>query len=410
MLPVIVAFRDSDRYAPIVVSTGQHATLVAEVLAIAGITPDITFALPPAPRTLNQLFAHVVTEFERWFIERFRAAVTPSAASYATGYPAACFVHGDTSSAAAAALAAFHVHLPVVHVEAGLRTSNTLSPFPEELNRQLISRIAAFHLAPTIHNKANLVHEGIDFGRVFVTGNTAIDALHLANAAGPPLTDSRLADLEPLDGPRLVIVTAHRREHWGAPLERVADAVHSLATRYPDVRFVVALHPNPAVAETFTSRLAHLQNVTLIAALAYVEFARLLARATLTITDSGGIQEEAPSLGTPVICVRDSTERQEGVVAGTVQLVGTDHDRIVAAVSRLLDDPDALRAAAERRNPYGDGHAAARILEAMNHIVFDAPAPPPFGPSFDRLAVLGAGGSDDPTLFASNRVPPVFGD
>ncbi|MDO8381709.1 MAG: UDP-N-acetylglucosamine 2-epimerase (non-hydrolyzing) [Microbacterium sp.] len=397
MLPLIVAVRDSTRFEPIVVSTGQHAELVAHVLAIGGITPDVTFDLPPAPRTLNTLFSAVLVRLEAFLHDRFGPPLPPAEAPYATGYPAAAFVHGDTTSAAASALAAFHLHLPVVHVEAGLRTNDTLSPFPEELNRQLISRIAAWHLAPTERNKENLIREHIAGSRIFVTGNTAIDALHIAAGLDVPYDYPQLADIEDPDGPRVVAVTAHRRENWGAPLERIADAVGILAMTHRDVRFVVALHPNPDVAAVMVARLSNEENVSLVGPMGYEQFAKLLKRSTIAITDSGGIQEEAPSLGTPVICVRESTERHEGVEAGTVQLVGTDTARIVAAASRLLDDDRAYALATTRRNPYGDGEAAERIVRGLEHVIFNTRPPQPFGPpGFDRLSVLRAAGSADP--------------
>lgn len=395
MLPLVAAVRDSGWARPVVVSTGQHPEMVAAVLAIDGIVPDITFEMP-ARRSLNELFAFVVRELDRYLEERFGPPLTPADAPYAAGYPVACFVHGDTTSAAAGALAAFHRHLPVVHVEAGLRTSDVLSPFPEELNRQLISRIAALHLAPTIRNKANLVGEGIPYDRIFVPGNTAIDALQLAARRAQPYSEPELHDLDDPDGPTVVTVTAHRRENWGAPLERVADAVRILAEERPALRVVVALHPNPAVADIMRGRLEHLSNVSLVAPMGYTSFARLLARSSFVITDSGGIQEEAPSLGTPVLCVRETTERQEGVDAGTVELVGTDTARIVAASRLLLDDPAELARRRRRSNPYGDGLSSERIVMALRHIVFDTLPPEPLGPGFDRSAVLRAGGSADP--------------
>lgn len=395
MLPLIAAAKADDRFDPIVVSTGQHAALVADVLSIGGIEPDVTFDLPQGPRSLNDLFAFVLTSLERYLSDRFGALGTDAAAA-GDGYPVAAFVHGDTTSAAAAALASFHMRLPVVHVEAGLRTSDINSPFPEELNRQLISRIAALHLAPTSSNKANLVREGIDFDRILITGNTAIDALRIAAEALVPFEDPQLADLEDPDGPRVVVVTAHRRENWGEPLERIGEAVAILADTHPADRFVVPLHPNPAVADVLRARLHDHANVSLVAPMGYASFARLLGRATIAITDSGGIQEEAPSLGTPVICVRETTERQEGVAAGTVELVGTDVLRIVAAASRLLDDPMELERRSGRRNPYGDGFAAQRIMEALENIAFGSVAPTSYGPGFDRAAVLGAAGVADP--------------
>lgn len=389
MLPLIVAARDHEGFEPIVVSTGQHAAMVAEVLAIGGITPDVTFALPDGPRTLNDLFSFVVTQVQTYVTDTFGTMD-------AAGYPVATFVHGDTSSAAAAALASFHLKLPVVHVEAGLRTSDINSPFPEEFNRQLISRVAALHLAPTSRAKANLVREGIDFDRILITGNTAIDALRIAASSVAPFEHPSLADLEASDGPRVVVVTAHRRENWGEPLARIADSVGILASTHPDDRFVVALHPNPAVADVLVKRLSGHRNVSLVPAMGYASFARLLGRATLAITDSGGIQEEAPSLGVPVICVRETTERQEGVAAGTVELVGTDVQRIVNAASALLDDPDELARRSARVNPYGDGFASARIIEALDNIVSGTRAPEAYGPGFDRTAVLTAAGVADP--------------
>ncbi|WP_243073547.1 non-hydrolyzing UDP-N-acetylglucosamine 2-epimerase [Microbacterium sp. SS28] len=395
MLPLIAAMRDSDWFHPIVVSTGQHAELVAQVLAIDGIVPDVTFDMPKGPRGLNELFAKVMLDLNQYLLERVDPPRKANVAPFPDDYPAACFVHGDTTSAAAAAVTAFHRHLPVIHVEAGLRTSDTLSPFPEELNRQLISRIAALHIAPTISNKANLVREGIDFARVFVTGNTAIDALRIAADHAEPYSDPQLADLEDEDGPRVVAVTAHRRENWGAPLARIADAVGILAEEHPDVRFVVALHPNPEVADTLRGRLFGHANISLVAPMEYAEFARLLKRATFAITDSGGVQEEAPSLQTPVLCVRESTERQEGVAAGTVELVGTDVVEILRAARRLLADPEELARRRARENPYGDGHAADRILKALEHIAYGYEAPTAYGPRFARSAVLRAGGRDD---------------
>lgn len=396
MLPLIRAFEGSPRVRPVVVSTGQHARLVREVLALGGIEPDVTFPELSGRRTLNRLFSHVLDELETFFIERWGSPVPPAEADYAHGYPGACFVHGDTTSAAAAALASFHLRLPVIHVEAGLRTSDTLSPFPEELNRQLISRIAAWHLAPTARNKNNLLHEGVPHGRIYVSGNTGIDALQFAAALDVPYGDPQLADLETPDGPRVVVVTAHRRENWGKPLKHIASAVRRLAERHPSVRFVVALHPNPDVASVMRGRLAGLTNVSLVGPMGYAAFARLLRRAYLVLTDSGGIQEEAPSLGTPVIVLRETTERQEGVDAGTLDVVGTNTGDIVRAAERLLDDPDEYAYRRGKRNPYGDGRAADRILRATRHLLENTPAPPPYGPTFDRQAVLKAVGADDP--------------
>lgn len=385
LLPLIVALQGSPLVSPVVVSTGQHRDMVTDVLALAGIVPDIELPSPVVHRGLTDIFSTVMTGLEAAIAER----------DTATGIaPSACIVHGDTSSAAAAALAAFHRRIPVIHVEAGLRTGDMQSPFPEELNRQLIARAAAMHFAPTSISKRNLLAEGIDESRILVTGNTGIDALRIAASA--PVTDAVLTSLEATPKRPVVVVTAHRRENWGAPLERIARAVGSIAERHPDSLVVVAAHPNPAVANVIERRLGGIDNVTITPPMSYAPFAKLLARADIAITDSGGIQEEAPSLGTPVLVVRESTERVEGVTAGTLEVVGTEVDAIVAAADRLLDDPIELAMRRARTNPYGDGHAADRIVAACEHLLFNTPAPAPFGPSFNRAAVLRAGGAHDP--------------
>ncbi|MFC9561734.1 non-hydrolyzing UDP-N-acetylglucosamine 2-epimerase [Agromyces sp. NPDC056965] len=391
MLPVIRAFRESSRFGAFVVSTGQHAELVADVLALGGIEPDVTFERAAPGRGLNQLFADVLGGMNRVF-EGFGPTRETNYGAPPEGFPVACFVHGDTSSAAAAALAAFHTRVPVVHVEAGLRTDDTLSPFPEELNRQLISRIAALHLAPTFRNEQNLILEGIDEGRIFVSGNTAIDTLFFAASLDVPFGVAGLDDLEDDATTRVVVVTAHRRENWGDPLERIAGAVATLAAAYPDVRFVVPLHPNPAVQEVLRRHLAPHANASLVESMGYAGFSRLLGRAAFVISDSGGIQEEAPALGKPVLVLRETTERQEGVEAGTVELVGSDPELIVSSASRLLDDPREYARRSARSNPYGDGHAAERIRALSEHIVFGGRAPQQFGAGIDRMGVLRAAG------------------
>ncbi len=394
LLPLILAFQKSDAIKPVVVSSGQHSEMVREVLGLAGIEPDVDLGAAVPGNTLSELFAAVMTGLERYVHETYgrptnerdRFSPRPRA------FPVACFVHGDTSTAAAAALAAFHLRIPVAHVEAGLRTSDTLSPFPEEANRQLVSRLATFHFAPTFRNKGNLVREGVPYGRIFVCGNTAIDALQWAARLNEPYGDSALDDLETDETTRVIVVTAHRRENWGAGLERIGAAVASLAERYPEVRFVIPLHPNPRVQSTLRPLLDHFANVSLLAPMKYTAFARLLQRAYLAITDSGGIQEEAPSLHTPVIVVRESTERQEGVDGGTLELVGTDTDKIIAAATKLLDNPAIYRAMAARPNPYGDGNAAARIVAASKYIAFGGEAPQSYGNGFERVEVLRAAG------------------
>lgn len=367
MLPVILAFQERPGMRPVVVSTGQHPELVREVLAAGGLTPDVEFGVPLAGRSLNELTAHVTTAMEAYVRETY--GIDPSVA----GYPVATFVHGDTTTAAAAALASFHMRIPVAHVEAGLRTHDTGSPFPEELNRQLIGRIATIHFAPTTRNLENLIREGVAASQVYVTGNTAIDALLWARSLHVPYDQPALASLEDDDETRVVTITAHRRESWGEGLRGIATAVRRLALRYPDTRFVLPVHPNPVVRDTLLGELAGQANVLLAEPMGYAAFARLLARSTVAITDSGGIQEEAPALGVPVVVTREVTERQEGVVAGTLELVGTDPDRIVAAVRRLLDDPAEHARRSRLPNPYGDGRAARRIALASETFAFGTP-------------------------------------
>jgi UDP-N-acetylglucosamine 2-epimerase (non-hydrolysing) len=364
MVPVILAFRERRRIPAVVISTGQHAAMVRQVLGLAGLTPDVELGPPRPGGGLNALTAHIVAEMDAYVRETY--GDEPAA----PGYPRAVVVHGDTTSAAGAALASFHLQIPVAHVEAGLRTGDTGSPFPEELNRQLIARIAGVHFSPTVLNLQNLVREGVPAADVFVTGNTAIDALVWARGLRARYDQPALADLEDDDSTPVVTVTAHRRENWGAGLAGIGTGVRRLAALHPDVRFVLPLHPNPAVRAVLAGALAEVPNARLVEPLGYVAFARLLARSTVVLTDSGGIQEEAPALGVPVVVTRETTERTEGVEAGTLELVGTDPDRIVAAVGRLLSDPAEHARRARLTNPYGDGRAAHRIATVCERIAF----------------------------------------
>jgi UDP-N-acetylglucosamine 2-epimerase (non-hydrolysing) len=312
-------------------------------------------------------------------------------------------VHGDTTSAVAGALCAFHLQIPVAHVEAGLRTHLTRTPFPEELNRQLIARIATFHLAPTTTNAESLVLEGVHAEQIFVTGNTGIDAIRWVAGKHVPYGIPALDNLD--ERTRLVVVTAHRRENWGTGLIGIGTAVAALARANPDTVFVLPVHPNPVVGDTLRPLLERQHNVLLTPPLSYAPFARLLARAYLAISDSGGIQEEAPAVATPVLVTRDSTERREGLVAGTIRLVGTDPERIVAVTQRLLDDPDMHAAMVGAENPYGDGRAATRIVQAFEHLAFGTEPPLRFGAGFRRDALLRAAGFDIDLLTATRTAP-----
>lgn len=395
MIPVIRALEASGRFRPVVVSTGQHTGLLRDLMAATGLMLDADLRVAEsedgrAP-SLNEMVARVITGIDGIWREQSIPARLRTDGHRGPEGAAACLVHGDTSSAAAAALAAFNLGLPVVHVEAGLRTSNVLSPFPEEGNRQLISRLAALHLAPTEQNRANLVHEGIDSERIVITGNTAIDMLRWVSERerdfGPGLED-----LAARPGAPLVLVTAHRRENWGAGLLGIARGIRTLAERWPGVGFVVPMHPNPLARESLVSELGGLSNTRLVEPRDYPAFAQLMRAALLVITDSGGVQEEAPALGTPVLVARDTTERGEGVAAGTLTLVGTDSGRIVAEAERLLGSAEERVRRAALPNPYGDGHAAERVVEALTRVFG-----PALGPNAD------GSGPGDPLRAAVRR-------
>jgi UDP-N-acetylglucosamine 2-epimerase (non-hydrolysing) len=393
MFPVVHALRRSTWFAPVLVTTGQHHDLVKPILDLAGLEPDVDLGVGHPKLTLNDIASGVITKLDAFCRERFDA----TGETYATreqvretGFPAGALVHGDTSSAAAAAQASFNLRIPVGHVEAGLRTGTTLTPFPEELNRQVISRIAAFHLAPTSKNRQNLVREGIADERIFVTGNTGIDALVYASNLDLPFEDRAVAAVVESGDP-YVVVTAHRRENWNGGLARIAAAIGRLAQAHPRTRFVIPLHPNPLVREQLGAPLGEHGNVVRTEPLAYAQFARLMGKSALIITDSGGIQEEAPALGVTVLVARTSTERGEGVDAGTLHLVGTDVEEIVREAEAVLAEP-AAHAIDPATNPYGDGHAAERIVGALEYLAGVTPAPRRFGPSFSRREVLEAAG------------------
>ncbi|MDR1119099.1 MAG: UDP-N-acetylglucosamine 2-epimerase (non-hydrolyzing) [Bifidobacteriaceae bacterium] len=349
MAPIVRELRESPLFACEVVVTGQHREMLDQINRGFGIEPDRDLAVFEHAQGPGLVAART--------LERLTPVLREAR-------PEAVLVQGDTASAFAAGLAAFYERVPVVHVEAGLRTDSLAAPFPEEGNRRLLTRISALHLAPTRANKANLVAEGVEPGTVAVTGNPVIDALLAASQATAPVGRPEVASAL-ASGQRLALVTSHRRESWGEPMRRVAGAIAELAAGAPDVRWIFPLHANPLVRDIFVPALEDLPNVTLTEPLDYLDLARVVAAATLVVTDSGGIQEEAPSLGVPVLVLRDTTERMEGVAAGTARLVGTDPDAIVAGARRLLEDPAEHRKMAQAVNPYGDGKAAARTVAAL---------------------------------------------
>ena len=395
LISLILALRASENYNPIVVSTGQHNRLVEYIFELADIRPDVTLWAGSRRAALNERVAAVMQRFEDFCVERFDIDpdVIPSREDVLAGnHPALVLVHGDTSSAMAAALASFHMRIPVMHVEAGLRTGGSnLTPFPEELNRQVISTIAAMHFAPTSENLGNLVRENVPVEQVFVTGNTGIDALRWSADMNVRFANPDLQALVDSDR-RIVVVTAHRRENWGDGLRGIAEGVARVADRHPDVSVVLPVHPNPRVREVLIERLQGLDNVLLTDPLGYATFSRLLARCHLVITDSGGIQEEAPSLDKPVLVTRETTERTEGLAAGTLRLVGTDPNVIFSAANKLLENEAAYREMAEAENPYGDGHAAERIVACLEHLLLGTNPPTQFGTGYSRAAVAVAAG------------------
>ncbi|MFX0538639.1 non-hydrolyzing UDP-N-acetylglucosamine 2-epimerase [Ornithinimicrobium sp. Y1847] len=351
--PVIRALEASESLESVTVVTGQHREMLDQVNEIFGIVPDHDLDVFAHGQGLNTLMAKV---FER---------LDPVLASVA---PDALVVQGDTSTVAAASIAAFYRQIPVVHLEAGLRSGDIHSPFPEEANRKLTSQVSALHLAPTTTSRDNLLRESIDPETVVVTGNTVIDALFHTVEQGLPVTDPQLAELVET-GEKLLLVTSHRRENWGGAMEGVGRALRRLAEQFPDVTTVLPAHRNPIVREAVLPHLEGLSNVVVTEPLAYGEFTRVMAAATVVLTDSGGVQEEAPSLGKPVLVMRENTERPEAVEAGTVRLIGTDEERIVNDVSTLFTDQGAYDAMANAVNPYGDGKAAARSVAAIEALL-----------------------------------------
>ena len=350
MAPIVKALEADGGYEVDVAVTGQHREMLDQVNRTFGVMPATDLDIFAHGQGLEAVTSRTLERLTPVLQER---------------RPDAVIVQGDTTSAFAAGLAAFYQRVPVVHVEAGLRTPTIWSPFPEEGNRRLLTRISSLHLAPTSGSKDNLLREGVDPATVAVTGNSVIDAF-LATAREPrPFEDPVLAGA-PLDGRTVVLVTSHRRESWGDPMRRTASALVRLATDEPDVVFVLPLHANPLVREIFRPALEALPNVVLTEPLGYTDFAQLTARSRLVVTDSGGVQEEAPSLGKPVLVLREDTERPEAVTAGTALLVGTDEERIVSEVTRLLHDDAYFATMANAVNPYGDGRAAERSVAALD--------------------------------------------
>lgn len=334
--------------------TAQHRQMLDQVLALFEIQPDFDLDLMQSEQDLSALSARILSSLRPVFAE-YR--------------PNLVLVHGDTTTAFASALSAFYHQIPVAHIEAGLRTHNIHSPFPEEANRRLITGIAQWHFAPTATAKQNLLNEGIRADRIWVTGNTVIDALSatLQKLAQTPALVKAFAERYPfLDSKkRLILVTVHRRENLGAGLVQICDALSNLAGRHSDLQIVYPVHPNPNVREVVYSRLGNLSNLFLLEPQDYLPFISLMARAELILTDSGGIQEEATALAKKILVLRETSERPEAVEFGTARVIGTDSRRIVENVERLLGEQSGCSISRAVQNPYGDGQASARIVEIL---------------------------------------------
>ena len=349
LAPVATAMRAVGRLRPVLVASGQHPAMVAQALDAFRLTPDVALPVERVTGSQPELLTGMVHQLDAMFAAR---------------PPAAVVVQGDTTTTLAGALAAFWRRIPVVHLEAGLRSGDLASPFPEEANRRLVAQLAALHLAPTALAATNLLDEGVAPEQVLIAGNTVVDAALAVAARRLPFGDERLTEVVAAPG-RLILVTAHRRESWGEPLDRILSAVRTLVGRYPDVRVVLPSHPNPAVRGQVDGALADTPRVLVTGPLPYPALARLLSRAYLVLTDSGGIQEEAPSFGVPALVLREVTERVESLMAGCAKLVGTDTALIVAEAARLLDDHRLRDAMTAAGNPYGDGLAARRTEQAV---------------------------------------------
>jgi UDP-N-acetylglucosamine 2-epimerase (non-hydrolysing) len=352
LFPLLHALDRDERFESRVCVSAQHREMLDQVLAIAGVKPDHDLDLMRSDQSLDALTAGLLAGLGRVMDEE---------------RPDRVVVQGDTATAMTAAIAAYYRKIPVAHVEAGLRSGDIHHPWPEEVNRKVIGAIAALHFAPTATAAEALRRENVAAGTIHVTGNTVIDALHwiTGQVAGHPELARGLAELERrFAGKRIIGVTTHRRENFGDGMEAIAEAIRRLAAR-SDLAVIFPVHLNPNVRSVMGERLAGLDNVALVEPLDYPHFARLLDISTLMLTDSGGVQEEAPALGKPVLVMRETTERPEGIAAGTARLVGTDADRIVAETERLLDDETAYAAMARAHNPFGDGRSAARIADLL---------------------------------------------
>lgn len=356
LAPVIKALRDDSRFESVIVSTGQHREMLQQVTDLFGFTPDVELNLMHKKQPLNRIMSRALKRLDE-VLKKHK--------------PDVLVVQGDTSTAAAAAIAGFNREAKIVHVEAGLRSWDLSSPFPEEANRKIISAIASLHLTPTKSAKQNLLNEGIDPDRILVTGNTVIDALRETVHKTSALSDPRICEALEKYSQR-IIVTSHRRENLPA-LSAIGSAIGHLAREYPDTAFLLPMHMNPKIRKRLLPAIEGLDNVVTTGPLPYDQFMHLMQEATLIVTDSGGVQEEAPALGLPALLIRDTTERPEAIDAGAVKLIGSDPQDIISEVENLLENPAAYEAMRHAVNPFGDGAATPRIISALDALVAARP-------------------------------------
>jgi len=358
MAPVVHALSADENFELVITVTAQHREMLDQFLQFFEMQPRYDLNIMREGQTLADITSRAVEGIDKVLRDE---------------KPDLVLVQGDTTTAFVGALVAYYHKIPCGHIEAGLRTGDKFAPFPEEINRKLIGAIADLHFAPTLRAKQNLLREGVPERSIFVTGNTVVDALlwTLQRLPEPNRTD---------EGQRMILVTAHRRENWGEPMERICKALRRIADKFPDVQIVFPMHKNPVVREVAYRVMGDHDRIKLCEPPDYFEFVRLMRDAYLIVTDSGGVQEEAPTLGKPVLVLREKTERPEAVEAGVVKVIGTDEERIVAEVSRLLSDESAYRAMQRPVNPYGDGKAAMRIKQAILHFFGKAERPAEFSP------------------------------
>lgn len=369
--PIIHALKSDPRFQPVLISTGQHREMLDSTLAEFGIEPDVKLGIMKDGQTLSEVTHRILEGL--------------CSGKHLQGLDAV-LVHGDTATTLAGALAGLHAQVPIIHVEAGLRSGSNSSPFPEEANRKLVGQIANLHLAPTPGNHANLIREGVKENAIVVTGNTIVDALAWGMQNLTTYGEPRLDDLD--DDPRRVILaTTHRRESIGQPMQEIAEALADIATR-DDVRIVVPLHLNPKVRAIMLPVLSGIDNIDIVDPLPYLSFCRLLRRSDIILSDSSGAEEEGPALGKPTLVLREITERNESILTGSSRLVSRSRGQIIAEVQRLLNDPVAYADMSNAINPYGDGRATERTIAAIANFFNLGPAVKPFVPGADVVPSL----------------------